>query len=56
MAQAAESLERELIRDLETLGAEGGPEWERQAHEEATSTLSDHPAKAVDRTRDSRAD
>jgi hypothetical protein len=36
--------------------AEGGAEWEREAHEEADEYLSEHPAKAVDRTRDARAD
>ncbi|HEV3408329.1 MAG TPA: hypothetical protein VG079_06545 [Gaiellaceae bacterium] len=30
--------------------------WEREAHEEADEYLAEHPAKAVDRTRDARAD
>jgi hypothetical protein len=39
MAQAPETLERELVRDLASLGY-----------------LAEHPAKAVNRTRDARAD
>jgi hypothetical protein len=35
---------------------EGGREWEREAHEQADEYLAEHPAKAVDRTRDARAD
>jgi hypothetical protein len=49
VAQAPETLEREPA-------PEGGREWEREAHEQADEYLAEHPAKAVDRTRDARAD